>query len=136
MKNSRTISLVAKEAGVHIETLRYYERRGLLQKTLRSASNYRIYSEDAVKRVRFIKKAQQLGFSLNEIKELLLLRTTSSSRCIQVRKRAQAKIGDIQKKIQSLRSMEKTLVKLVDACSRRGSTTQCPILESLDSENE
>lgn len=135
MKNGHTIGVVARQAGVHIETLRYYERRGLLQKPLRSASNYRVYPEDAVKRVRFIKKAQQLGFSLNEIKDLLLLRSTSSSRCVRVQKHAQAKITDIQKKIQSLRSMGKALARLVDACSRRGSTTQCPILESLDSEN-
>src|SRR5215510_7071836 len=109
----RTIGDVAKQANVHIETLRYYERRGLLARPPRSLSNYRLYPEDAVRRVRFIKHAQELGFSLKEIQELLSLRAILRTRCAAVRQRAQAKIYDIEEKIRALHAMKQSLVKLV-----------------------
>lgn len=123
-----TIGQVAEAATVHIETLRYYERRGLLRRPPRSHANYRLYPEDAVRQVRFIKRAQELGFSLKEIKELMALRSgTSPAR--EVRPRAIAKLKDIDEKIQSLQAMKKALRPLVEACAGRGS---CPIIESLD----
>ena len=92
--NGLTVGEVAAHANVHIETLRYYERRGLLAKPPRSTSNYRHYPRGAVRRVRFIKRAQELGFSLKEIKELLVLRAAPRSRCADVRERATTKIHD------------------------------------------
>ena len=86
-----TIGDVAKRANVHIETLRYYERRGIVPKPPRTRSNYRLYPEDTVRRVRFVKHAQELGFSLKEIKELLSLRATSGATWKDVHERATGK---------------------------------------------
>jgi MerR family copper efflux transcriptional regulator len=97
-----TIGEVAEQAGVHIETLRYYERRELIEKPPRSASNYRLYPEEAVRRVRFIKRAQELGFSLKDIKGLLLLRATPEAGCAEVRAHAEGKLKAIDEKISSL----------------------------------
>ncbi len=128
------IGAVATRADVNIQTVRYYERRGLLPKPPRTESNYRLYSEDSVRRVRFVKRAQELGFSLKEIKELLALRINSRGTRAQVRERAEAKITDIEEKIRSLRAMKKTLAGLTAACcGGRGPVSDCPILEALDS---
>ncbi len=131
-----TIGEVAKEAQVNIETMRYYERRGLVPKPPRSISNYRLYPEDSVRRVHFIKRAQELGFFLKEIKDLLSLRATVGARCAQVQKRASDKFQDIEQKIKTLRAMKKALSKLISQCSGQGPVTNCPILESLDSEKK
>ncbi len=128
------IGAVAARADVNIQTVRYYERRGLLPKPPRTESNYRLYSEDNVRRVRFVKRAQELGFSLKEIKELLALRIDSRATRAHVRERAETKIADIEEKIRSLRAMKKTLTRLTAACcGGRGSVSDCPILEALDS---
>ena len=108
--NGLTIGEVAAQAEVHIETLRYYERRGLVERPPRSASNYRLYPEDAVRRVRFIKRAQELGFSLKDIKELLSLRAAPEAGCHEVRAHAEAKIKDIDDKIGSLTAMKHALL--------------------------
>ncbi|MFQ5666893.1 MAG: MerR family DNA-binding protein [Candidatus Binatia bacterium] len=129
-----TIGEVAAQGDVRIETLRYYERRGLLNKPPRSVANYRLYPADAVRRVRFIKRAQELGFSLREIKELLSLRAAPRSRCEDVRKRATAKIDDIEQKIRSLRAMKHALSKLVAQCAGAVPISNCPILEALDAD--
>ena len=129
-----TIGDVAKRADVHVETLRYYERRGLMARPPRSMSNYRLYPEDTVRRLRFIKHAQALGFSLKEIKELLSLRAAPKARCADVRERAEAKIKDIEEKIRSLQAMKKALAKLVAECVGREPITDCPILDALDTE--
>ena len=131
-----TIGKLAKRAHVNIQTIRYYERRGLLPEPERSASNYRVYAEDTLLRVRFIKRAQDLGFTLGEIKELLELRAAPRSCCEDVRARAEAKIRDIDKKIRSLDTMRTDLAQLVNACSGRGPVTECPILESLRGEED
>ncbi|HEX9867711.1 MAG TPA: MerR family DNA-binding protein [Candidatus Tectomicrobia bacterium] len=128
-----TIGDVAKEAKVNIETLRYYERRGLLTSPPRSLSNYRLYTEDTVRRVRFIKGAQELGFSLKEILDLLSLQAEPETSCEDIRERAEAKITDIEAKIASLQAMKHALAKLVTECSGSGPITDCPILESFDS---
>lgn len=123
---------VAQQAKVHVETLRYYERRGLVSRPLRSVSNYRLYPEDTVRRVRFIKHAQELGFSLSEIKELLSLRASPKARSAEVRARATAKISAIEEKIRALKAIKNTLSKLVTECSGRGPVAECPILGALD----
>lgn len=132
---SLTIGRLAKQAGVNLETVRYYERRGLLPKPPRSASGYRLFPVEAARRLRFIRRAQQLGFSLGEIRELLSLRMSATARSTDVRKRAEAKIAHINAKIRSLDSMKRTLRKLTNACEGCGPIVACPILESLDKEN-
>ncbi len=132
-----TIGDVAKQAEVNIETLRYYERQGIVPKPPRTRSNYRIYPEDTVRRVRFVKHAQELGFSLKEIKDLLSLRATPGASCQDVQQRATAKINEIDEKILSLQAMQQVLHKLVRQCAaRRGSLSDCPILESLGSNGQ
>ena len=131
MKNL-TIGAVAKLAEVNIETMRYYERRGLVPRPPRSGSNYRLYPEDTVRRVRFIKRAQELGFTLKEIVELLALRISPRANSANVRKRVEAKIEDIDSKIASLQAMMGTLSRLARECSGKGGTSSCPILQSLD----
>ena len=126
-----TIGELAEQAGVHIETLRYYERRGLIEKPPRSASNYRQYPEDAARRVRFIKRAQELGFSLNDIKELLSLRVAPEADCAEVRAHAEAKIKAIDEKIGALTAMKHALSALVAECVGEGPLTDCPILEAI-----
>jgi MerR family transcriptional regulator, copper efflux regulator len=128
-----SIGDVAKQARVHVETLRYYERRGLLTEPPRSTSNYRLYSEETVRRVRFIKGAQELGFSLKEILELLSLRAEPTTSCEDIRERAEAKITDIEEKMRALQAMKRALAKLITECSGNGPITECPILESFDS---
>src|SRR5216683_1860364 len=108
-----TIGELAKRAHVNRETVRYYERRRLLPRPSRSISGYRVFNEDAVRRLRFIRHAQELGFSLNEIRELLALRVKSVDTCDRVRERAEAKIVDIEKKIGALQHMNEALSELV-----------------------
>lgn len=129
-----TIGELAKQGDVNLETIRYYERQGLLPKPPRTPSGYRQFPSDSVRRVRFIKRAQELGFSLREIKELLTLQATSGATSADVRERAMTKIADIEGKIETLRAMKKALAQLTAACCGEGSVSECPILESLDAE--
>ncbi|MDQ3666887.1 MAG: MerR family DNA-binding protein [Acidobacteriota bacterium] len=129
-------SELAKRGGVNLETIRYYERMGLLPKPPRSGAGYRQFSPESVRRVLFIKRAQELGFSLKEIKELLALRIAPGSTRADVRKRAEAKIADIEGKVEHLREMKKALVSLTEACCENGPASECPILESLNLEKE
>ena len=133
---SLKVGEVAKQAGVNLQTIHYYERRGLLPKPPRTGSNYRAYPTDAVLRVRFIKRAQELGFTLKEIKELLSLRAAPRTRCSDVRRRAEAKVQDIDEKVRTLQAMRRALTKLIGECSGIGPVTECPIVEALDSEDE
>jgi MerR family copper efflux transcriptional regulator len=132
---SLTIGHLAREAGINLETVRYYERRGLLPKPPRSASGYRLFPTDAARRLRFIRRAQELGFSLKEIRELLSLRVSRTTTSRDIRARAEAKIADIDAKIRSLESMKKTLRKLTNVCEGCVPVAECPILESLDREH-
>ena len=127
-----TIGQVAKAAHVNVETLRYYERRGLVPKPPRSLSSYRRYPEDTAPRVLFVKHAQALGFSLQEIRELLSLRTTPKARCADVKRRAEAKINEIDAKARALRAMSNALRRLVSQCEGELPASACPILESFD----
>ena len=132
--NGMTSGRAAGRAGVNVETLRYYERRGLIPRPQRTVSNYRIYSEATVRRIRFIKHAQDIGFTLAEIKELLSLRATRGARCADVRKRAEAKIRDIERRMRDLEAMKTALADLVAGCSGRGALKECSILDALDEE--
>ena len=129
-------SELAKQGGVNLQTIRYYERTGLLPKPPRSGFGYRQFSPGSVRRVRFIKRAQELGFSLKEIKELLALRIAPGSTRTDVRKRAEAKITDIDEKLQHLKSMRKTLLQLTETCCGNGPASECPILESSSLDKE
>jgi MerR family mercuric resistance operon transcriptional regulator len=131
-----TIGQVARQAGIGVETVRFYERQGLLEEPARRESGYRQYPEDVVARLRFIKRAKELGFSLKEIKELLALRVDPTTTCREVKERAEAKITDIEGKIASLLRMKKALVKLTATCRGKGPTSECPILDALDKEEE
>jgi len=127
-----TIGRLAKESGVHVETVRYYERCGMIPRPPKPSSGYREYPADMVVRIRFIKNAQELGFSLKEIAELLELRVDPDSTCDDVRQQAELKLTDISDKIRALQRMKATLVKLVKACHTSTPTTACPILGALE----
>ncbi|HEV2197529.1 MAG TPA: heavy metal-responsive transcriptional regulator [Candidatus Acidoferrum sp.] len=128
-----TIGRLAHLADVGVPTLRFYERVGLLPKAARTASNYRLYPDEGVVRIRFIRRAQQLGFTLNEIKDLLALRTNRKTSCAEVRSRAHAKIADIKARIHSLRQMSRALKKLAQECDARSNGVECPMLKHLES---
>lgn len=123
---------LARQAHVNPETLRYYEREGLLPEPVRTEAGYRLYNPDDVKRVRFIKKAQELGFSLKEVKELLALKLNADHSASEVKRLTEHKIQDIEAKIRSLQAMKKILKDLASACSGTGSVDHCPILNCLD----
>lgn len=125
---------LAKRSGVNSATVRYYEKIGLLSEPPRSNAGYRLYSEKSIDHIRFIKQAQELGFSLKEIKELLDLRITPEATTADVRKRANEKIADIGDKIKNLREIKKSLELLVESCCNETSASECPILENLASE--
>ena len=127
-----TTSQLAQAAGVNLETIRYYERRGLIPEPPRRSSGYRQYSEDYVSRIRSIKRAQDLGFSLDEVAELFALRVDPETACDQVKQQAERKITEVRKKIGVLQQIEQTLVDLVAACDKREPTGDCPILEALN----
>jgi Hg(II)-responsive transcriptional regulator len=127
-----TIGRLAKEAGVNIQTVRYYERRRLLTPALRRESGYRVYREDALQKLRFIKNAQELGFSLEEIRSLLQLRSAEKASCEKVQKKAAEHARDVAERIERLRAMERVLLQLVRTCQKRRRTDECPILRSLE----
>lgn len=126
-----SIGQIAKVAGVGVETIRYYEREGLIEEPPRSESGYRQYSPEDAVRIKFIRHAKELGFSLKEIKELLSLRANSAASCADVRERATAKISEIEAKMQSLAKMKEILLRLTETCDGMGPTSRCPILEAL-----
>ena len=129
------IGKVAKRAGVGVETIRFYERQGLLTAPIRKDARTRVYPEHVLGRIRFIKRAKELGFSLKEIKELLELRRNSSAPCDDVCEKAQAKIANIEGKIAMLTKMKQALSELFAACQVRASLDDCPILEFLEKES-
>lgn len=133
MNDHFTVGQVAKQAGVNLQTVLYYERRGLIS-ARRAESGYRIFGADAVRMIRFIKNAQALGFTLEEIKGLLRLRVGQSARCAEVRQRAERHMRDVEAKIEALAAMRSALSRLVTSCRRRRTTPQCPILEALETQ--
>lgn len=127
-----TSGQLAKAANVNTETLRYYERRGLMPEPPRRESGYRTYPQESVARLNFIKGAQDLGFSLEEIKELLVLRVDETASRSAVRQRAQDKVAQIDEKIRKLQQMRDALDHLIEQCSGKGPTNECPILEAME----
>ena len=126
------IGELAGRGGVNLQTIRYYERQGLLPIPPRLVSGYRVFPEDAVRRVRFIKRAQALGFSLGEIRDLLSIRSHTDGDAHEVRARANAKIADIEEKIRTLKAMKSALRHLTDKCSGCGPVSDCPILDAIE----
>ncbi len=129
--SSFTIGQLARAAHVHVETIRYYERLGLLREPTRLPSGYRSYAPDDVRRVQFIRYAQQLGFSLQEVGELLRLRVDPGMSCREVRQHAEAKIADIERKIENFTTMREALVTLSGAC-HADESAGCQFLDALD----
>jgi len=127
------IGEVARRAGVGVETVRFYERKGLIAQPPRpAAGGYRDYPAEAVHRIRFIRGAQKLGFSLDEIAALLDLETTPTAQCTDVRRRAEAKRREVQAKIDSLERIRAALDSLIDACPGAGPARVCSILEAIN----
>lgn len=129
MAPSLTIGKVARAAGVNVETVRYYERVNLLQQPPRPSGGVRRYSDDAVARIRFIKRAQELGFSLAEIKRLLALQESQS--CSAARSLAAEKLDLVEARLTDLERMRGVLKELIERCDARRGNVSCPIIESL-----
>ncbi|HKP75175.1 MAG TPA: MerR family DNA-binding protein [Longimicrobiaceae bacterium] len=127
-----TIGELAKRAGIGVETVRFYERQGLVQEPPRTGSGYRQYPEETVARLRFILRAKELGFSLREIHELISLRLDPAVPCAEVRAHASAKIADIDARLRDLTRMRASLAELVEACGASGEGRECPILDALN----
>ena len=125
------ISEAAQQAGVNVQTIRYYERRGLLPSPPRRSSGYRELPQETVRRIRFIKRAQDLGFSLDEVAELLQLRTAKSTNRTRVRALAERRVQQIDRKIAELEALRQALRTLVHRC-HEGATLECPIIEALE----
>lgn len=130
-----TIGKLASAAGVGVETIRFYEREGLLPKPPRRRSGYRQYAPDAVARVLFIRRAKELGFTLKEINELLELRVDPDKSCVDVRAMAEAKIADVEQKMADLARIKGALQALARDCRGKGPTSECPILEAIAKED-
>lgn len=126
------IGRVAQEAGVNIQTLRYYERRGLLPEATRLSSGYREYDPGAIPLVRFIKNAQELGFTLREIGELIEIRANRGCSKLEVRNLAGRKIDEMDRRIRQLVSIRNELTTLVETCESDGCETECVIIAAMD----
>lgn len=126
------IGELAKRSDVGIETIRYYERQGLLAEPDRRPSGYRQYDESIVSRLQFIRRAKELGFTLSEIKELIGLWFDVNTKCVHVRQRAERKVNDIEDKIRSLQRMKRSLQKIVSECQNHDAVKACPLWLGLD----
>lgn len=132
--NMLSIGQVARQAGVGVETVRFYEREGLLEEPARRASGYRQYAQEAVTQIRFIKRAQHLGFSLKEVAELLALRVDRQTSCEQVKERAAAKLAEVERKMVELQRMRQALFQVASLCEGEGPNSRCPMLDALEHE--
>lgn len=126
-----TIGWVARAAGVNVETVRYYERRGLIARPSARDGAYRAYPPEAVNRIRGIKRVQKLGFSLDEIKELMTMRANAEAKCGDAGAQAERKMAEIEEKIRTLQAMKRSLRQLADACRMEAPIAECPILRGL-----
>jgi MerR family mercuric resistance operon transcriptional regulator len=129
--SSLTIGEVATRVGIGVETVRYYERRGLIEEPPRRPSGYRAYSAEAVRRLRFIRRAKALGFSLREIGDLLELEAGGAGRCRDVRRQVASKLADLDARLADLQRMRRALAALAAACERSG-RARCPVLDALE----
>ncbi len=126
------VGQLAGEAGINVETIRYYEKLKLLPKPKRKESRYRIYDETDLKRLLFIKRAKELGFTLKEIKELMELKIDSEAKCGDVKHLTEHKLKDVDDRIRDLKTIKSVLVKLINQCvNEEVSSDECPILESI-----
>lgn len=131
-----TIGAVAKATNVGVQTLRYYERRGLLLPPQRTASGYRQFPEDVVRRVRFIRRAQSLGFTLEEIGELLTLRVQRGRSCAAVERTARHARDRVRQRLAEMQGFERALSRLIHTCERGGTTEECAILQAIEARGE
>ena len=128
-----TIGKVAERAQVSADSIRFYEREGLIRPARKSESGYRLYTEEAIRRIAFIKQAQECGFSLAEIRELLELRSTDTACCDDIYRVSVEKKLQLEYKIRALKAMSQALTRLIDMCSHdRKSLDECPILGALE----
>ena len=132
--SSLTIGELAKQAGVGVETIRFYERKGLIARPPRPRNGYRRYEAQVAERIRFIRQAQELGFTLMEIAQLLALRVDPRTSCADVKGKSEEKIAGIDGRIRGLRRMRDALVKITRTCSGAGPTGDCPILDFIAKE--
>ena len=127
------IGSLARQAGVGVETVRFYEREGLIEQPPKpNGGGFRVYPREAVQRIRFIRQAQELGFSLRETSELVALKAIASSDCADVRDRARTKLEDVHQKIEQLGVIKGALEQLIEACPGEGALRSCSIIEFLD----
>ena len=136
MEKPLTIGKVAGRAGIGVETVRFYERQGLLLEPDRRASGYRQYGEDVVARLRFIRRAKELGFTLKEVAELLALRHDPAATRSDVREKVRAKVEDIEAKVRDLQRIRGVLLGLEQSCHGHGPADDCPILRAIDPPSE
>ena len=136
MMKPLTIGALARRAGIGVETIRFYERRGLVPRPPRPATGFRAYPEKTLARVRFIRQAQALGFTLKEIAALLALRVAPGTDCAAVRTRAAAKLADVEARLAELERLRGALARLVAACPGSGAVATCTILGALASQSE
>ena len=129
---SMSIGRVAQAAGVKVATVRFYERRGIIAAPRRTASGYRQYDEAVVDRIRFVKRAQDLGFTLEEIADLLALRIEDSRSCAAVESATRSKLGQVESKMRDLERLRAVLGRLVRSCEERETTGECPVLAVLE----
>lgn len=127
-----TIGALARAAGVNVATVRYYERRGILSVPRRTRSGYRQYTEGVVDRIRFIRRAQNLGFMLEEIEDLLALRVRDPEACHSVEQATRARLATVESKIRELERLRSILGRLVRSCEERETTDECPVLAMLE----
>jgi MerR family copper efflux transcriptional regulator len=130
--NSLSIGQVAEAAGVGVETVRFYQRQGLVEEPPRRGTPHRRYPQETVARIRFIRGAQNLGFSLKEIEELMTLRIAPGTSKAEIKARAQEKVDEIEEKMRDLQRMRDTLLKLIGSCEGTGTVEDCPILGAFD----
>lgn len=129
-----TIGSLARQAGIGVQTIRFYEREGLIEAAPRASSGYRTYDEQALNRLNFIRRAQALGFTLREIRELIALQVNRAADCADVRRAANTKLADVEQKIADLTRMKTALHELVESC--QGPEPNCKIMECLSSTSE
>jgi MerR family mercuric resistance operon transcriptional regulator len=130
-ESQMTIGQLAQRSDTAIQTIRYYGRVGLLTPIRRTESNYRVYDPEAIRRLEFIRRAKDIGFSLNDIKALLAMADGTVRRCHEVREFSESRLAKTRSQISRLKAMEKVLAELIDQCATSENITDCPILESL-----
>lgn len=127
-----SIGQLAKETGVTVEALRFYEKQGLVAAPARTNAGYRQYPPDTVRRVKFIQHAKEVGFTLNDIAQLLALRQEPGTSCADIKLKATDKIKDVESKIRELQRIREALQRMVIKCTSKSNLSECPILEELD----